>query len=322
MNMRYKNMTIQRSTGSHVSSEPTIKGVGGNPGLIIDSYDLKGPDGYIIYDQGDEVEYLGGEAVRADGPGQKVIESKWFAAGTLRDTMLLSVVFWTVLGDGGTTIARYTNILTGYIYKRHPRTKQIIKTSPLSFVNDRMSGDIGITPRGSDYNYLANQWLQFDAKYEYKFELSTVHSLEPNQGIIVDYMYLQFGNRTAYYSQGQRSFGGSIQYGEPVNIIENCNITVATDGSGNGSRLIVQRKIGDAVDYATNCSYLINDVLNVIPTFYDGSSDGSAGLEVKWAASTSMQGGWQVSVDVQNSTPNTTLYLQVTIIGVFNPSAV
>jgi hypothetical protein len=315
-------MAIERQTSEKVSTESSLLGVGGNPGYIIDSYQMKGPDGYLVYDNAGSLDYLGGEAIKADGPGKKIVETQWFKSGTLRDSMLLSLVFWQSTLDGGTVIPSNVNILNGYIYKRNPKTQEIVKTTPINYVNKGLSGDIGVTPRGSDFNYMATQWLQFDPKYEYKIELSTVHTLEPNQSVLVDYMYLQFGNRTAWYEQEQFAFGSSTYgYGESINVMVNARFSIATDGSGNGSTNITQMKLGDTLGY-NNCAYLMNDISNIIPVMFDTNSDGSMGLEVYWAASTTGQGGYLVRIDVQNGFANSTLYGTVTIIGSFSPPAV
>lgn len=298
-------------------------GVANNPGYIIDSTELKGPDAYSIADEGTAMDYYGGTAVRADGPNKKIVETGWMPAGTLRDNMMVSMVIKPGALPGGTEPSGLDAMLRGYIIRRNPKTKAETMRNPIAFPYIGMAADVGVVARAGWGNSHSIDFFNFSDKYEYKIELYTGDQLEDKQSMIADYMYFTYIPRVSWSGTSQWAFGAD-PITEPIYIIEVVNCSCSTDASGNGSIYINQRHLNQASTTYNTMTAIFNNIDFMDFSFWDGCGDGTSGYEMYWGAGYYHSGpGYGCRIDIFSSAVGSgTIYGQAVIIGGVNPTVV
>ena len=145
-------------------------GLPNNPGFIIDSTELWGPDGYTVTDEGTLNRFYGGSAVRADGPNKKIAETSWIPAGTLRDNMIISAILKSDSLNGSDKPASLEAQVRGYIIRRDPKTKNEVMRNPITFIYSGVSEDVGVCARAGWGSCHSIDFFNFNDKYEYKIE--------------------------------------------------------------------------------------------------------------------------------------------------------
>lgn len=310
---------------NQIKQQGSVRGVGSNPALIIDSYEMKGPDGYIIYDDTfdtrAEVGFIGGEAVRADGPGKKIIETPWLKAGTIRDNTVITISYETSKTGEGTAIASGERILEGRILKRNPNTQEIEKSLPIGFWHkNTINKNPGISQSNIHNNSYATQFINLTPQHEYKIELFTTSKIESHHSIIIDYLTFDFIPQFSWTAPRNVGFSGEVADdigGIPgIPLIEGFDVAISTDGSGNGSVTATQYTETTAVTSFQAYNYFYGtfnsiDGIAVIPTGFSGTDSWSA----NGSASTHPAGGYDIVVGCDTGFGATTVYAYVIVVG-------
>lgn len=306
-----------------VMKDGKLLGLPNNPGYIIDSTELKGPDGYTVVEEGTLITYYGGSAVRADGPNKKIAETGWVPVGTLRDNMIISAVIKADALPGGVKPLENSASLRGYIIRRDPKTKVETMRSTIAFSYDYASYDVGTCAKATWGASHAIDFFNFNDKYEYKIELWTDEKLDPNQSLILDYIYFTYISRSQWMGGQQPTIYGVDPRTEPVNIIECVMCSCSTDGSGNGIININMRRFMDEDASLNEMTAIFNNLNYVGFNFYEGSGKAGSSTTIYWGSGLVHGGpGFGIQIKVFGGTASTTIYGFALIIGTMNPSVV
>lgn len=310
-----------------IKQQNDVRGIGSNPGLLIDSYEMKGPDGYLIYDQEseakNEVGYIGGEAVRADGPGKKIIQTPWLKAGTIRDTMTVTLSFETDTTSEGASLASGTQALRGKILKRNAKTKEIIKSYAIGWLyTSTKSKYPGQKNQLIDGDQYALQYFSFTPQHEYRIEIETMPTLEDHQSIIIDYIYFEFVNTSSWQFPFQAAFAGyddsDIDGVVAIPCMEACDISIPLNASGDGSVDVNPATISAGTGGDDNYFYgSYNAVWGVV--FQASDEAGADASEVIVNTSSVGDGGYNFHVWVNTAFGGGTLGGSLIIVGMKFP---
>lgn len=305
-----------------VMKDGKLLGLPNNPGYIIDSTELKGPDGYTVVEEGTLITYFGGSAVRADGPNKKIAETGWVQPGTLRDNMIISAVMKADALPGGVAPTGNAASLRGYIIRRDPKTKAEVMRNTIAFSYNTQAADIGTCAKASWGASHAIDFFNFNDKYEYKIELWTDEKLDPQQSLILDYIYFTYVGRVQWMGGRQPAYGSDPNT-EPINVIEYVTCSCSTDGSGNGQINIDMRRFMDSLSNFNQMTTIFNNINYVGFSFFDNSADSSCNYGAYWDAGLVHGGpGYGVQIKIYGAVISTTIYGHAIIVGTYNPTVV
>lgn len=310
-----------------IKQQSEVRGVGSNPGLLVDSYEMKGPDGYLIYDQEleakNETGFIGGEAVRADGPGKKIVQTPWLAAGTIRDTMTVTLAFETDTTSEGTSIVSGTRVLRGKIFKRNAKTKEIIRSYQIGWIyTSTKSKYPGMKSQLVDSEQYALQYFSFTPQHEYRIEIETMPSLESHQSIIIDYLYFEFVNTSSWQFPFQSAFAGyddsDIDGVVAIPCLEAATVSIPLNASGDGSAVVNPATITAGTGGSDN--YFYGSYNAVWGAFFQPSDqNGADSTEVNVGTSAVGDGGYNFTVIVNTAFGGGTLSGDLLIVGMKFP---
>jgi hypothetical protein len=300
------------------------RGLGSNPGLLIDSYEMKGRDGYTVYDNAyttrAEVGFIGGEAVRADGPGKQIISTPWFNAGVIRDTMMIVLSYEFDETTTGTALASSTRFLEGKIYKRDPKTKEVIKTTEVSWLaRTTVNKNPGEPNSMGDSDVYSTQFVNFTPQFEYKFEITTGAALQDHQSVIIDYMYLSQIPTTTWMDVRQVGFAGQSDSdlgGIPaIPVFEACPWSIPLNGSGDGNVTIKHYRKDSYIDNYQAYNYCYGTFNSIYGyAINTGSDNGSFSWNVT-ANTLTGYAGYVHTIYVNTNFGGGTLYGTLMIVG-------
>ena len=310
---------------SQIKQRGDVRGIGANPGLLIDSYEMKGSDGYLVYDDAfdtrAEIGFIGGEAVRADGPGKKIIETNWLSAGVIRDTMLMLISYETTTTGEGDAIAGGERLLEGRILKRNPKTKEIEKTFNIGYTHNYLiNKNPGNQPKAMHVDSYATHYLNFTPQHEYKMELETALTIEPHQSVIIDYIFFEYMATASWVEPTTRAYVGESADdlgGIPaVPQLEGYLWAISLNGSGDGTANIYPYTYATLYTSYQLYNYFYgtyNDIkyVNICPTDHSGPT----GLSVDWTALGTMAGGYYITISIDTGFGGGTLYGTGLILG-------
>lgn len=311
-------MAIQINPIGRINQTSVLNGLGSNPGLLIDASLLPGNNAELLSDdQFTDKMFLNTYAVGAMGPNKQLMRSDVFNAGVLRDNILLTFVFDTMYNDGYTAIAANIEILKVVIQKLDPKTNRILreKTFPIWFNNSTLAYKSGISIGASDNNTFYNKWINFDPHYAYRIEVYTGPRLDYNQGIILDYMFLQYQPRNGIAIPFQSAETSGI---EGVNSAEAVLVASTTSAGGTASTRIEPRTgayITETYNYMNGAYSAINGAQYTMSQFY-GAGDVWA---ISITNSLTVSGAKAVIVSLDITAGATTVYGSLFVIGTISP---
>jgi len=310
---------------NQIKQKGQMKGIGANPGLLIDSYEMKGKDGYIVYDDAfdtrAEIGFIGGEAVRADGPGKKIIETPWLSAGTIRDNMVMFLSYETSTVGEATSIVSQTPILEGKIYKRNPKTKEIEKSTEIGYRSKETSQKNPGTPQTQTHiDSFATRYLNFTPQHEYKIELTTSSQLENGQSIIIDYLYFEYIQNMSFLEPRSVAFSGYSADdlgGIPaIPQLEATEVAISLNANGDGSIRVTPYTEETYITTYNGYNHIFGTFNTVYGITYSPKGySGSILWDTYAEASTVPSGGYDIIVDVNTGYGATTLYGYILVVG-------